>query len=127
MIKVPKLFTDETSKELILAQLVDQNPILHGMALEIDQFYQTTTYKNEKYWCLILATDLTSQTKILQKGFLLFNIAEIKIYEYVNILQCANCLRYGHFAVPVHLLHVVNAIHSTMKQLNVLQQPLSKR
>lgn len=98
MIKVPKLFTDETSKELILAQLVDQNPILQGMPIEIDQFYQTTTYKDEKYWCMILATDLPSQTKILQRGILHFNIAEIKIYEYVNILQCENCLRYGHFA-----------------------------
>lgn len=98
MIKIAKLFTNEHSKEIILSQLVEQNLVLKDLKIEIEQFYETSTYNGDKYKCMIISTDLPSQTKILHKGFLLFNISEVKIYEYVIILQCANCLRYRHFA-----------------------------
>lgn len=86
----PKLFTNETHSEVILIQLKDQNPILKDCNITIQQFYETTTYKDEKYRCLIIATDL--QTDLL----LIFNISEVRIYEHVNLLQCLHCLRFGH-------------------------------
>lgn len=36
MIKIPKLFTNETSKDIIPAQLIEQNPILNGVKIDID-------------------------------------------------------------------------------------------
>lgn len=79
MIKIPKIFTNETHQDVILAQLVDQNPILKNIKIDIEQFYETSTYRDEKYRCLMIAVDLASHAKILKKGFFHFNISEMKI------------------------------------------------
>lgn len=97
-LKITKLYSDSPHSEEILVQIIEQNPWLKDIQIKVEQFYVTTTSKGETYKNLIISTDLKSHKILLKRGSIVFGFAESKIYEYINLLQCNRCLRYGHFA-----------------------------
>lgn len=97
-LKITKLYTDEVHADIIMNQLIESNPVLDGIEFKIEQFYETTPSRGEPFKNIVISTTLENHTILLEKGRLIFNMCESRIYEYVNILMCAKCLRYGHFA-----------------------------
>lgn len=97
-LKITKLNTDEEAPELIMHQLIESNPILRDMPYQIQQIYVTFPLNKEPYKNLVISTTLEYHNMILKKGSLIFNLSQSRLFEYVNLLMCARCLKYGHFA-----------------------------
>lgn len=98
MIKITKLYTDEAHAALIMDQLVSTNAILNGVNYKVEQMYRTTPINGMPFVNIVISTDIASHTKLLKKGTLVFNLSECRIFEYIELLMCAKCLKYGHFA-----------------------------
>lgn len=98
MIKIMKLHTDEAHAELIVDKLVQANLILKNVNFKIEQMYVTNPNNGLPFKNIIISTDINSHGKLLEKGSLIFNLSECKLYEYINLLMCSRCLKYGHFA-----------------------------
>lgn len=96
-LKITRLFTNLVDKDTILNQIIAQNSWLQNSnIIIIDRIHDvpaTIPYKN-----IIVKCDLKTHNKCLEKNTLIFAFSECKIYEYINILQCAKCSRFGHFA-----------------------------
>lgn len=96
-VKLTRIFTELEANDQIIAQLREQNHWLQKAEFTIDRSYEITT-SNSKYSNLILNCDLATQTLFLKKGICIFGFNECRVFEYLNLLQCNNCLRYGHYA-----------------------------
>lgn len=92
-----RLLTDERHEDLILQQIKEQNYWLQNSNITVDRLYEVqtpkVTYKN-----IVVNCDLTAHKLIMDRGRIIFGFTECKCYEYINVLQCAKCQRYGHFA-----------------------------
>lgn len=92
LLKTTRFFTTSEGKDLIHQQIMEQNQWLHQTVFSIDRIYHVPAkipYKN-----IIAKCDIPTHNKCLQRSErLIFNFSECKIYEYVNILQCAKCSR----------------------------------
>lgn len=97
-LKITKLYTDEIHAEVIMSQICESNPIFDQVEYTIEQFYETTPSRGEPFKNIVISTSLEHHTQLLNRGRIIFNMAQARIYEYINILMCARCLRYGHFA-----------------------------
>lgn len=87
MVKITRLYTDETTPELIFQQLIEQNLILKEMPIKYLQFYTTHPISKEPYHNIVIATDLPSHIELLKKSTLIFNLSEVRMFEYVNLIQ----------------------------------------
>lgn len=46
---------------------------------------------------IIISCDLLVQEIFLKKGSCIFGLNQCKIFEYVDVLRCNKCQRFGHF------------------------------
>lgn len=94
-VKIVRIQTLDTPPE-IKNQILEQNKWLNDADFQIEGVVDITTgsisYKN-----LILTTTLESQQKLLTKGKIVFNLRECKIFDHVNLIQCIQCWKFGHF------------------------------
>lgn len=98
MIKITRIYSDEQHMELVMVQIIEQNPIFRDIPFKIEQTYTVTAFNGEPYRNIIISTDIKGHQKLLKQGKLIFNLSECRVYEYVNLLMCSKCLKYGHFA-----------------------------
>lgn len=92
LISTSKLHNDE-----ILAQIIEQNLWLPKVGLKIEARYQVTTKEGE-HDNIILSSNLGTHQQLIKRGAVIFGFSSCKVFEYVNIIQCFRCLRFGHFA-----------------------------
>lgn len=96
MVKITKLENTQRHTLEIEAQILAQNKWLDDIEFEIDRSYPVNA-QPESYLNLIVFSDLRGQKQMLTHGFIIFGGKECKIYEYVNVLQCVKCQRFGHY------------------------------
>lgn len=96
MVKITRLENTQKSTREIHAQILVQNKWLENVDFEIERSYPVNAHPIA-YLNLIVATDLRGQKMMLTHGFILYGGKECKIYEYVNVLQCVKCQRFGHY------------------------------
>lgn len=94
-VKVTRLYTDSNDKDHIFNQFLEQNQWLQNRDFLIERIYDVPG--NPPYKNIIIKCDIATHKVFLQRGTLIFAFSECRIYEYVNILQCAKCSRYCHF------------------------------
>lgn len=79
----------------ILELIKGQNLFLQNSEITAERSYiirtERTTYKN-----LIINTDLQTQQQIIERRYLIIGLEEKGCFEYIDLLQCARCYRYGH-------------------------------
>lgn len=96
MLKLAKL-PSALSEIEIREHLLHQNDILEHNDFEIMRRYEvkseTTSYAN-----IIFTTSLEKQKQLLEKGFLVLNLNEYPLFEHNNLIQCVNCVRFGHIS-----------------------------
>lgn len=96
MVKVTNL-PPNINKETILSEIIDYNYWLEDADCEVDRVYKINNGKRV-YCNVILKCDLNTQKSILQKGAIMFGLKERYAFEYINLMQCARCLAFGHSA-----------------------------
>lgn len=102
-IKITRIYINNLTNEELILQLREQNHWLAKAVFNIDRRYEVTTVKGT-HINIIVNTDLISQRLFLDRGVVIINFNESRVYEYVNVLQCNRCLRYGHYARECNLL-----------------------
>lgn len=97
MVKITRIENTQRSTREIHAQILVQNKWLADVDFEIERTYPVNA-DPEPYLNLIVQTDLRGQKQMLTHGYIVFGGKECRIYEYVNVLQCVKCQRFGHYA-----------------------------
>lgn len=96
-IKIVRIFTELPSVADIEEQLRTQNSWLKEAIFKIEQVYQIST-PNQKYYNIIISCEIEVQELFLNKGAVICNFNECKVYENISLLQCTKCVGYGHIA-----------------------------
>lgn len=96
-IKITRLFTKLENTADIVNQIKDQNHWLRNATFEVAREYSVETL-NGTYRNLIINCDLILQKEFMRREAIIFGINECRCFEYVDVLRCNKCLRYGHFA-----------------------------
>lgn len=96
-IKITRIFTKLTSTDDIMNQIRDQNHWLRTAIFTVAREYSITT-PNGTYRNLIINCDLILQKEFVRRESIIFGLSECSCFEYVDVLRCNKCLRYGHFA-----------------------------
>lgn len=63
--------------------------------IEIDQVY-TIQNARMKYTNIILSSGIKTQEILLRKGNIILGFGQCRVTEYIDLIQCQNCNRYGH-------------------------------
>lgn len=96
MIKIIRIHTDIENDLEIIQQIKEQNEWLLDSEFQIKQKYEVvtinTTYKN-----IIITCDLPVHELFLEYGSIIFGFKESRCVEHVDLIQCKNCARFGHF------------------------------
>lgn len=95
-IKITPIFTKFDDKQDIINQLIQQNSWIDRRKLELDSLYTVNT-QNTKYKTLIVKCTHDLFQQFLDHRNILFGLNLSRCYEYVDIIQCKICQRYGHF------------------------------
>lgn len=74
-----------------------QNHWLRESEFTIDRVYSIDTRKG-LYSNIIINCDINLQKRFIDQHYLIIGFRECKAYEYVYLLQCLRCYRFGHFA-----------------------------
>lgn len=77
------------------AELVEQNSILSTAEFVVSRVY-TISVGGRTYSNAILDCSLQTQALILSLNSLLYAGRKRYVHEFVNLLQCTNCLSFGH-------------------------------
>lgn len=96
-IKLIRINGATTDTDEIHEQLLRQNKILREGNFEITSSYEVKSPRGS-YINAILQCDLQLHNKIVQQRTLIYGFSEVRVFEHVEILQCARCLGYGHLA-----------------------------
>lgn len=96
MIKITNIISDIADKDEFANAIKEQNAWTTKLNFAITDFYSVDTARG-KYTNIIITTDLNAQKIFLQKGKILLGLNSSRIHEYVNVIQCRNCCKFGHF------------------------------
>lgn len=104
-IKITRIYVDTSDKIALKQQILQQNHWLTNASFEIMKTYKITAAK-EPYSNIVCKTDLPTQKLLLDKDSIILGLTQCRLFEHINLLQCGNCQRYGHFkrqcALPPH-------------------------
>lgn len=95
-VKIIGLDTDINDNDLIL-NFKEQNHWLRNTNISVAERFQVPTSKG-RYTNVILNCDLPALKKLIEKGSVICGFEEKRVYEYVSIIQCFNCQRFGYVA-----------------------------
>lgn len=93
----PMIFTKLQTSQEIQEQLNSQNTWIRDGDFEITEMYQVPTIKGT-YTNIVAKCTIESQKRLLERGKVIFGLAECNIYEHIKLIQCYQCQKYGHFA-----------------------------
>lgn len=89
--------SDEQLKETVLVQIRHQNQWMSKMEdIVIEEVYQVTTARI-KYVNVIISSGLKTQESLLKKGTIILGFTQCRVSEHIDMIQCQNCNRFGHF------------------------------
>lgn len=92
MVKITGIFTEYEDSSDVVFELKKQNPWLSNLEFKVVRDYTVTT-DSGKYMNLIISCDI-----FIKKASCIFGFSSCKIFEYVDVLRCIKCQRFGHFA-----------------------------
>lgn len=96
MLKVTNIQTDITDKAEFANAIKEQNSWAAKLKFEVTDTYTVETPRGT-YTSIVITTDLASQKAFLQKAKVLIGLNSSRVHEYVNIIQCKICCKFGHF------------------------------
>lgn len=96
-IKITRIFTKLVDTADIDNQIRDQNHWLRTAPFDVAREYSVET-ANGTYRNIIINCDLILQKEFIRREAIIFGLSECRCFEYVDVLRCNKCLRYGHFA-----------------------------
>lgn len=83
-------------KEGILVQILHQKKWMAPLTdIEIDQIY-TVQSPRMKYTNIILSAGMKTQEMLLKKGNIILGFGQCRVTEYIDLIQCQKCNRFGH-------------------------------
>lgn len=97
MVKTTQIFNTYEDSNDIVDEFKLQNDWLKNLDFKVHRDYTVET-QNGTYMNLILSCDLLVQDIFLKKGYVIFGLNQCQIFEYVDVLRCNKCQRFGHFA-----------------------------
>lgn len=111
MVKITRLFSISDQAEDIRHQMEKQNQWFKELKYNIVRDYDIDTQYG-KYYNIIISCDVATQAIFLNKGFVIYGINQCKIYEYVDVLRCNRCQRFGHFARDCSFPEICRKCHA---------------
>lgn len=105
---------DDMSPSQFLLNLKEQNDWLKNAVLNYKEHF-TVPHKNGIYTNIVIACDIQTLRRVLEKGSVICGLDNKKVHEHIDILQCFNCQRFGHVAGSRLLLSVRIACVRTRK------------
>lgn len=96
MVKITGLYTILDTSDDVIDELRKQNSWMKELVFRNVRDYSVTTI-NGKYMNIILSCDLIVQEIFLSRGSCIYGFNQCKIFEYVDVLRCNKCQRFGHF------------------------------
>lgn len=89
---------EEHVNESVLTLLIQQNKWMENMTtLKVVQVYRMTNPRNS-YVNIIISCSLQDQEDILKRGSIKVAFGTCRVSEYIDLIQCGSCQRYGHFS-----------------------------
>lgn len=97
-IKITGVLCEETiDHDTLINNIKSQNYWLRESEFTIDRIYSIDTKKGP-YSNIIINCDINLQKRFIDQHHVIIGFRECKVYEYVYLLQCLRCYRFGHFA-----------------------------
>lgn len=95
-IKITNIRATFSNLQEIKDAIMLQNPWAANANFEIIDCYPVSngarTYHNA-----IMNCDLESHTLLLEKGSVIIGMQQCRLFEHIDLIQCSNCNKYGHF------------------------------
>lgn len=88
---------NDISNQQFILNLKEQNDWLKNADLQIVDKYDVPG-RNGTYSNVIVRCDVQTLKRVLEKGQIILGLDMKKVYEYIDILQCFRCQKYGHVA-----------------------------
>lgn len=96
MVKITGIFTEFEDSTDVIFELRRQNPWMTNLEFKRVREYTVKT-DSGPYMNLIISCDLVVQEILIKKASCIFGINSCKIFEYIDVLRCIKCQRFGHF------------------------------
>lgn len=94
-VKISRLFTALRTSEELKDQIINQNKWIDIPSFNIVESYLTKV-ETQEFMTVIAECTFDLHAKLLKRGFIIFGIKKSMVHEYVRVLQCGRCWRYGH-------------------------------
>lgn len=91
VVRLPTGLSDDDLETIIR----EQNKWAEDAAFHVKRQY-VITVRGRSYTNAILACDLKSHAKFINHGKVIIHLGEYNVFEFIDLLQCNKCLRYGH-------------------------------
>lgn len=95
--KIIGVSMQDLSSSQILLNLKEQNDWLTNADLAYVDSFEVPN-KNGFYTNIVIACDIPTLRRVLEKGSVICGLNMKKVYEHIEILQCFKCQRFGHIA-----------------------------
>lgn len=110
MVKITRIFSIYEQVADIITELRKQNEWMSELEFRCVRSYTVDTAFGT-YVNVILACNLATQEIFLKKGACIFGLNSCKIFEYIDVLRCNKCQRFGHFAKECTFAEICRNCH----------------
>lgn len=95
--KIVGIILGQMSPTQFLLNLKEQNDWLTNANLTYVEHFGVPS-KRGSYTNMVIACDVPTLRRVLEKGEVICGLDMKRVFEYIDILQCFNCQRFGHVA-----------------------------
>lgn len=103
--KLEKLLIERYNNEIEIKKPEDQLPMLKitNVLTDIRDTLELETQIREQtatgtYTNLVVVSNIATQKMFIDRRKIILGLNSCPVHEYVNLIMCKNCCRYGHFA-----------------------------
>lgn len=125
MVKVTGIYSIYDDSTDVIEQLKKQNTWMANLDFRCVRDYTVET-ENGPYMNIILACDLPVQNIFIKKGKCVFGLNSCNIFEYVDVLRCNKCQRFGHFIRECTFTEVCRKCHKQHATNTCTEEVLNK-
>lgn len=95
--KIVGVVMPDSNPTQFILNLKEQNEWLKNVELNYVEHFEVPN-KRGSYTNIVLSCEVPTLRRVLEKGEVICGLDMKKVFEYIDIVQCFNCQRFGHVA-----------------------------